>query len=123
MGMCIAQYVTGKIEDKVYTLRIKYMIRKFKQFSGSQTRDNELSRRTRFSTPPPAPDRYIYMKILPRLVVHLYFYLFGGSMVNLRNGSALDSPNLQESCWITRIINTSSRRRNSTTIITERIKT
>ena len=57
MGMCIAQHATGKIEDIVFTLRIKYMSRKFKQFSGSQTRDNELSTRTRFSTPPPAPDR------------------------------------------------------------------
>ena len=43
-------------------------------------------------------------------------------MINQRNGLVLDSPNLQGSCWITRIINTLSLKRHSTTIITEVIK-
>ena len=44
-------------------------------------------------------------------------------MANQRNGLALDSPNLQGSCWIIRIISTSSLRRHFITIITEWTKT
>merc|ERR1712025_1156776 len=54
---CKKQLDSCSLRDGDGNVYCSICYRKFKQLSGSQTRDGELSTRTRFSTPPPAPDR------------------------------------------------------------------